>query len=150
MKKNLVPILVALALLISGTALGFGLKKNLRPTGAVAVQIQNYKPVTPSGGQVATSSEFVGSLVPSVNNAFTLGTAAASWRDIYASWTVRIGGNTATGTLNLQTAPAGIKGRGTWVPLTAADGTQVFLSATSSPSALAPWTVLAISTASCL
>ena len=103
MKKNLVPILVALALLISGTALGFGLKKNLQSTGAVAVQIQNYKPVTPSDGNVATSSEFVGSLVPSVNNAFNIGSTAASWRDIYASGTVRVSRNNATTTVLMAT-----------------------------------------------
>lgn len=57
------------------------------------------KPVVPSGGTSATSSEFVGDIIPSITNQFNLGEPGKSWKNIYASGTLLVNG--------LATFPAG-------------------------------------------
>ncbi|MBI2099260.1 hypothetical protein HYT45_02480 [Candidatus Uhrbacteria bacterium] len=108
-------------------------------TGAFTV-LSSTGVFTPTGG-IATST---------INNTIIGGStrAAGNFTSINASSSIAFGANAATTTVNIASNTAAV-GQGTCVPLRATDGTLIYLSATSSPSALAPWTVLALSTTSC-
>lgn len=68
--------------------------------GAGKIILQNYIPTAPSDGVVATSSQFVGTIQPSVNNAFDIGSPTKSWKDIYASGTAYLGAITLSGSVS--------------------------------------------------
>ncbi len=103
-----------------------------------------------SGNVNASGTTYLSHTVPSANNAWDLGSGTSSWRNINASTSIALGRQAASTTLNVASnSVSTTKGQGTCIMLRAADGTLVYLSATSSPEAAAPWRSLAVSTVSC-
>ena len=70
---------------------------------------------------------------PASNNAEDIGAFATAWRNVYASGTLRVGGGNASSTIDLSTNPSGTntKGKGTCLILMGSNGTQYFVSVTS-------------------
>lgn len=70
--------------------------------GATAIQAQTYYPTADSATSAATTSNFIGSILPSVTNAFDLGSPSKMWRNVY------IGGSITIPVNNTANAPFGI------------------------------------------
>ena len=99
MKKYLIPILISFAVALSTVLLITPLLKN-QFLGA-GKTVQTYKPVIATDGTVATSSQFIGDVIPENNNNEDLGQYGNAWRDIYASGTLY--GGTFSGMMSFNT-----------------------------------------------
>jgi len=74
--------------------------------GAWTAQLS--RPVVPSDGATATSSEFVGSVIPSQNLNFDLGEAGQAWRNAYIAGTLYASSTDFSGMTSTTTFPYGV------------------------------------------
>ena len=103
-----------------------------------------------ASGNLTLGGATGGGIFPATGNTLDLGASSTPWRSISASTSIRLGRESASTTLGIASnSVSSTKGQGTCIALRAADGTLVYLSVTSTPTALRPWTSLAVSTASC-
>lgn len=84
---------ILFCLAIVGTASGrmFGYSPIVSPVA------QNWKATTDGGGPSATTTNFIGSVLPDTNNLYSLGSAAKSWSNVYVSGTAYIGACSGAG-----------------------------------------------------
>lgn len=168
---------VALVLLVVGGLIGFSVKSvpvgnavhNVQETFDAGLAVNGTEVVNSSGVWVGALSGTTGALSSTlaVTGASTLSSSltlagnlavSSTLFNVLSATTGRVGVGTSSpafkfvvdgGSATSSMQIGGMNSKGTCVVLGTWDGTKVYLSVTSTPNALTPWTALSLSTTAC-
>lgn len=99
--------------------------KNSQVLGFNAIQAQNYFPSTNSTSSAATTSNFIGNILPASNNAYDLGSATREWRNLYIAGTFNNSSTVSTNVTTTNLYVSGLTNLAGALTFTTASGTSI-------------------------